>query len=134
MNLGMLHDAIAAVCPIDGISISDVGDKSKWRIDFSAGATAQQKDAAAQVVAGFDPNTPAHVYLSYVTLRSRLTIAERQAILTAARSDWRLADWMGLAQAEGTINLSTAETLAAKAALISAGLLTPARVDEVFAP
>lgn len=47
--------AIAAVCPIHGVSIGRKDDKSTWRIDFKEEATPAQRAAAAQVVAQFAP-------------------------------------------------------------------------------
>lgn len=49
-----LHEAIAAACPIDGVSVGRKNDKSTWRIDFRAEATDAQKDAARAVLAAFD--------------------------------------------------------------------------------
>ncbi len=51
-----LTSAIKAVCPIEGISVARRDDRSTWRIDFAATATAEQRAAAAAVVAGFDLN------------------------------------------------------------------------------
>ena len=44
---GTVHQAIAAVCQIGGISIGDENDKTTWRIDFADGATEEQKALAA---------------------------------------------------------------------------------------
>jgi hypothetical protein len=52
-TLNFLHEAIAAVAPIDGISIGRWDDKATWRIDFKAEATQEQKDAAALIVANW---------------------------------------------------------------------------------
>ena len=49
MSLRQLHKAVAAVCPIDGISSGP-----PIRIDFRPEATTQQRDAAETVVAGWD--------------------------------------------------------------------------------
>jgi hypothetical protein len=49
-----LHAAIAAVCPIDGVSIGRKNDKSTWRIDFAPEATDAEKAAADAVKAAFD--------------------------------------------------------------------------------
>jgi len=52
----LLHEAIAAVCPIAGVSIgSKTFDRAKVRIDFDQAATAQQRADAQAVVASFDP-------------------------------------------------------------------------------
>lgn len=50
MLAARLHEAIAAVAPIDGVG----GKQGSIRIDFKASATQNQKDAAAAVVASFD--------------------------------------------------------------------------------
>lgn len=52
--LQALHDAIAAVCPMVGISVGDPADKATWRIDFEPGATEGQRAAAQAVMAVFD--------------------------------------------------------------------------------
>jgi hypothetical protein len=49
-----LHAAIAAVCPIHGVSIGRKDDKATWRIDFAPEASKEQKTAAAAAMAGFD--------------------------------------------------------------------------------
>lgn len=93
---------------------------------------------SAWVAAGNEPDpyvpTPSPALVSYSDLRTRLTDAERQAILTACRTSWQIDDYIRLAQAEGEINLDSVATAAAKIALIGAGLLTAERVAEVFVP
>lgn len=49
-----LHAAIAAVCPIHGVSIGRKDDKATWRIDFADDATEQQKTAARLTLSTFD--------------------------------------------------------------------------------
>lgn len=51
---GKLHEALAAVCPIDGVSIGRKDDKATWRIDFKDEATDAQRAAAQAVKDGFD--------------------------------------------------------------------------------
>lgn len=53
-TISKLHAAIAAVCPIDGVSVGRKADKATWRIDFKAEATDAQKDAARAAMEGFD--------------------------------------------------------------------------------
>ena len=47
-----LHDAIAGLAPIDGVSVN--ADHSVVRIDFKAEATQQQRDAATAAAIAFD--------------------------------------------------------------------------------
>lgn len=49
-----LHTEIEEVCPIEGVSVSRNVEPPLVRIDFLPGATQNQKDAAAAVVAAFD--------------------------------------------------------------------------------
>ncbi len=52
----VLHDAVAAVCPILGVSMGNPNDKSTCRIDFAPSATPAEQQAARAVVAGFNPS------------------------------------------------------------------------------
>lgn len=52
--IDILHEQIAAVCPITGISLGDLNNKATWRVDYASSATQAQRDAAAAVVTGFD--------------------------------------------------------------------------------
>jgi hypothetical protein len=49
-----LHESIAAVCPIDGVSVGKPGDASTVRIDFRQDATFEQRAAGEAVVKAFD--------------------------------------------------------------------------------
>ncbi len=51
--------AIAAACPIIGVSIGRRDDKSTWRIDFDDAATVGERAAAAAVLAALDPDATA---------------------------------------------------------------------------
>lgn len=49
-----LHAAVAAVCPIHGVSIGRKNDKATWRIDFVLGATSGERADAEAVMAAFN--------------------------------------------------------------------------------
>jgi hypothetical protein len=49
----LIHKAIAAVCPIDGISIDDINNKSSWMVNAPT-ATQAQITAAQGVINTFD--------------------------------------------------------------------------------
>lgn len=53
-----LHDQIAAVCPIVGLSIGHPSDKATWRIDYAPSATSAQQTAALSVVTNFNVVAP----------------------------------------------------------------------------
>ena len=50
-----LHTAVAAVCPIVGVSVGKLADKATWRIDFDPAATPAQRAAARAALAAFTP-------------------------------------------------------------------------------
>lgn len=56
-----LHAAIAAVCPITGVSDGTPGDSATVRVDYDPGATTEQRAAAQAVVDGFDWSTEAQL-------------------------------------------------------------------------
>lgn len=51
-----VHKEVAAVAPINGVSIGRKDAKETWRIDFAPEATPAQRRAAQDVVDGFDTN------------------------------------------------------------------------------
>lgn len=53
-SASLLHAELLKTAPITGVSIGDKDDKATWRIDFDKPATAQQKQAAQDLVAAFD--------------------------------------------------------------------------------
>ncbi len=49
-----LHAAIAAVCPIHGVTIGRRDDRSTWVVHFADVATDEQKLSAQAVIAAMD--------------------------------------------------------------------------------
>lgn len=49
-----LTRAVSAVCPIDGVSIGRIDDRSTWRVTFQPSATESQRSAAQAALAAFD--------------------------------------------------------------------------------
>ena len=50
-----LTEQILIVCPIEGVSVGRVHDRSTWRIQYRPEATEGQREAACVVMAAFDP-------------------------------------------------------------------------------
>ena len=73
------------------------------------------------------------VQLDYGVFRLRWTDAEREALHAARKTDWRVDDFVGLAQAQGHINLTGPVAPQAKALFVALGVLTRERADAVFA-
>lgn len=80
-----LSAAIAAVCPIVGVSIGRIADRSTWRIDFAEEATPAQRAAARNVLSSFDPvaaQRVAEAKLKILSLEGGQDRAMREAVLT----------------------------------------------------
>lgn len=84
-----LHDAIAAVAPIDGVAGDANGPAAACTIHFQPAATAQQRADAAAVLAGFDFSQAAEDTREKTRLRTAAQAAfdgidETRAIIRAA--------------------------------------------------
>lgn len=53
MDLNILHNQLARVAPISGVSVRDVNDKNTWRIDYDKPPTAEEEAAARAVIANY---------------------------------------------------------------------------------
>lgn len=64
---------------------------------------------------------------------ARITDQEYEAILEAAARSVQLARWLDIFRLRGEIDVTGTTSLAAKAGLVSLGLLSQSRADEIFA-
>src|SRR3954467_10024613 len=92
ISTGALHAAIAAVCPIVGLSLGRLDDRSTWVIDFDPAATAAQRQSAQTVMATFNPAAPDPLDdWSVITLKiafnheNRIRALEGKAAITLAQ-------------------------------------------------
>jgi hypothetical protein len=77
---------------------------------------------------------PASTVVDGVVFLTRLTDAEYTAVMAAAAQNVQLARWVDQFRLLGHIDVASAAAVAAKAALVAAGLFTADRATEVFAP
>ncbi len=90
---------------------------------------ARRKAAAdARRTARSTPPLDGRVFLA------RLTDAEYTAIIAASIGNIQLARWIEMLRMVGTVNVTDAVAMEAKAALVAGGLLSQSRADQVFAP
>lgn len=50
MDATTLHQAVAEVCPVTGVTVVDADDRSTWSYTPTAAATQAEKDAADNVI------------------------------------------------------------------------------------
>lgn len=136
MNAGTLHDAIiAAGCPTSHTVVGKSDDRATWSFVPGANATQPQIDAGNNVIATI-PIDPLSV-VSPGGLVLRFTNAEYKATLDyhtsslAAGTIGPKKTWDAM-MGEATINMNVRTVNSVKNGLVSAGVLTQARADEIF--
>lgn len=137
MDAGTLNDAILqAGCPTQTVRVGKADDRTTWSFVPGVGATQAQIDAGNNVIATIPVDTKA-VALTLDEFISRWTNAEylkleqkRAADITAAKVG-NAKNWDQVV-ASSTINMNKQKTQSLKADLVTDGILTQARADEIF--
>lgn len=80
------------------------------------------------------PVSPPSTIVRGLDFLARLTDAEYGAILAAASQSVQLARWIDMLRLEGQIDVAGAAAVAARAAVVQAGLLSADRAAVIFAP
>jgi len=131
MKLNKLHNAITAVCPIHGVSIGDETDKTTWTISFKDEATDEEKTAAQAIIDAVDVSIlDDPVTVSSYEFLNRFTSDERAAI--RASTNTSVQDFVCLVQAAQIVDFSDETALEGMAYLVSVGLITEARKNEIL--
>lgn len=127
-----LYDAVAAICPINGVSIGDSGDRATWHIDYAAVASAGQRKAAAGILAALDPaKLPMSRLISKTGLLDRIGPAAIDAVLAADNAT--VKRWLEYFRAaKDPLDVSLPRMQAGFAALVAAGLLTAEQRDALL--
>jgi hypothetical protein len=131
MDAGTLHDAIAEVCPITSVSIGKGDDRATWSYQPEASATPQQIAAADNVIATIPINPK--TTLASTEFIGRFTNAEyRAATATTWRQTGGNAKNWDVVAFDSSINLNKKKCTTLKTSLVTDGILTQARADEIF--
>jgi hypothetical protein len=111
-------------------------DRTRWRVDFKAEATDEQKAQAQQILDSFDPDAVKEPVLrSWPVALSRLTPEEFGRLRDARRDDLRvdLLYARAMAQPAGMLDMNDPEVVGGFALLVSLKVFDQARLDELFA-
>ena len=143
-NAQDLHAALAAVCPILGVSVGDWTNRATWLVDYDPSATSAQKTAATTVISSFDPTKPTNAEIAaavqawldqtarqyqYNDIVSAITYADDATNALWQKQGqyfrtWRAQVWAALFSLQANIAAGTATAPATLTALI-AGLPQP---------
>ncbi len=136
MDAGTLHKAIAEVCPVSSVTVGDPNNRATWSFVPGPGATQAQIDAGNNVIATI-PITPLTT-VSPGGLIARFTNAEYKQTLDyhtsslAAGTIGPKKTWDSM-MGEAQVNMNDRTVKSVKNGLVSAGTLTQARADIIFA-
>jgi len=135
MDAGTLHDAIAVSCPVSSTRVIDENDRATWSFQPAPEATPTQIAAGNNVIATIDVTVKS--ILQSDDFISRWTNAEYRLLLQnrAAVANNGIAgmhkDWDTLIS-RGQFNLTNQKATKLKADLVTNGILTQIRADEIF--
>jgi hypothetical protein len=131
MDAGTLYDAIAEVCPVNTVKVIDGNDRATWSFEPKVGATQSQIDAGNNVIATIPIESPTSIVT--VDFIARFTNAEyRAATATTWRQTGGNAKNWDVVVFEPSINFGKKKTTTLKTSLVTDGILTQARADEIF--
>jgi hypothetical protein len=136
MDASNLDAAIRAVCPIIGVRVGVASDRATWSYTADPSATAPQLAAADNVIATIDPVVKN--IITFDDFIGRWTNAEYRLLLqsraTAVQGgSFAIPKSWDIAFARGQINLNNQLMQSLKSDIVSAGILTQARADVIFA-
>jgi hypothetical protein len=131
MDAGTLHNAIAEVCPVASVTVGDANNRSTWSFVPGAGATQAQIDAGNNVIATIPIDAKSTVVTSEII--GRFTNAEYRA---ATATTWRgtagnAKNW-DVVFFDTALNMNKKKVTTLRTSLVTDGILTQARADEIF--
>jgi hypothetical protein len=131
MDAGTLYDAIAEVSPVISTSVGKADDRTTWTWIPGTNATQPQIDAGNNVVATIPIEIKST--LSAADFIGRFTNAEYRA---ATATTWRQTagnakNW-DVVVFEPSVNMNKKKVTTLKTSLVTDGILTQARADEIF--
>lgn len=131
----MIHNGMVA-----NRTVADAPLPEEW---FPEGETWVQNDEA-QIGWAFDGKAftpparepepePGPIIIPYAAFRARWTDDEMAGLFSTRKTVWQVDDYITLASAQGSVNLSGPTAAAAKALFVKLGVLTAERTDAIFA-
>lgn len=127
--LSDLHEAVAKVCPIDGVS--QLADNT-YEIMFRDEATPEQRAAAQHVVDNW-VEPPERRLVWALDFMDRFPEATQLAIVTAAQTTPQVRLWYDRLLAAGSVDLNNQRLIAGLYAMKGLGLLTQEQIDAALA-
>lgn len=117
-----IHNLVTAVCPIHGIRLNRITDKSTWEILFDSSATLQQRNLALEAIKNFDISMEMSKEISDIralsddsfSIKKDPTVTLLAGMTPAQAKDWATANITSFQQAKDLLG-----TMAALASVIA---------------
>lgn len=126
--LSNLHDAVAKVCPIDGVR--QLADNT-YEIMFRDDATSEQRAAAQQIVNNW-VEPPERRLVWSLDFLDRFPEATQLAVVAAAQNNPAIRLWYDRLLANGSVDLDNPRLIAGLHAMRDAGLVTQEMIDNAL--
>jgi hypothetical protein len=126
--LGQLHNAVAAVCPIEGLSQSRTGEIT---IQFLDSATPEQRQAAQNIVDNW-VEPPERRLVWALDFLDRFPEATQLAVVAAAQNNPVIRLWYDRLLANGSVDLDNPRLIVGLQTMRDAGLMTQEMIDNAL--
>lgn len=127
--LADLHEAIAKICPIDGIAKLS---GSFYEIAFRDEATPEQRAAAQHIVDSW-VEPPERRLVWALDFLDRFPEATQLTVVAAAQTNSAIRLWYDRLLANGSVDLDNPRLIAGLNAMRDAGLMTQEMIDKALA-
>jgi hypothetical protein len=136
MNVETLDPAVRAVCPfLVRVEVGDADNRSTWTYVAMPEATAEMRAAADNVIATIPNNALTYLrpddFISRWTNQEYLSLEKKRAADIAANKVGNAKNWDQV-MAMDNIDTSKQKVQTLKADLVTDGVLTQVRADEIF--
>lgn len=127
--LSNLHEAVAKVCPIDGVRQLA---NNTYEVMFRDEATPEQRTAAQHIVDNW-VEPPERRLVWALDFLDRFPEATQLAVVTASQTNPTIRLWYDRLLANGSVDLDNPRLIAGLHAMRDAGLITQAEIDAALA-
>lgn len=136
MDAGTLHQAIVdAGCPVTSTKVGKPDDRATWSFVPDAGATGAQISVGNNVIATIPmyPPTPATAsdFIARWTNAEYLKLEQKRAADITAAKVGNAKNW-DIVMGDTVIDFTKKKVTTLKADLVTDGILTQVRADEIF--
>lgn len=135
MDAATLHEAISEVCPTVSASVGKTDDRATWSFIPGSSADQTQIDAGQNVIATIPVDALTKVsgadFIARWTNAEYLALEKKRRDDIAANKVGNAKNW-DIVVADSAIDMNKKKVKTLKADLVTDGVLTQARADEIF--